>query len=57
MLFRSDVEFFGTGFRSPCLQGLFRFLFDSKEKTKNDLYFDILLADASVLYGRDRRCA
>ena len=37
-----EVEFFGTGFRSSCLQGLFHFLIGSKTNTDFFL-FDILL--------------
>ena len=57
-LFILDVEFSGTGFRSSCLQGLFHFFLSLVRKTNADFcILNTLLADASVLHGRDRRCA
>ena len=62
LIFHLDVEFFqvGTGFRSPCLQGLFSFsLWFKKTNTDFCILIFFLLADASVLHGRlgERRCS
>ena len=49
----SGVEFSGTGFRPSCFQGILFFLVQNQILS---LYFDIPLANAFVLHGRDRRC-